>query len=253
LYRFEYPESLFLPLRSVAALVHTESTLKVIDIGCGTGLVTSSFVRAVPVLLESHLVDVDPEMLAVARSRFENKTYAKSFHCAPAESLPHPDESFDVVLIGSAWHWMKPEQSLREIERVLKPGGIVFIFEYQFPKALNQIELNDWIRIQFNTVWKPQTQVPRGTLKELTSVWRSHDQFSQCAALSLVSERMHDASELAGVIASQSRYQHYEQILPESEQLLERARLQKNLEDRMKPEICSFLYGYEGYVFKKRR
>ena len=237
----------------MVAPLMSESGLKLLDLGCGTGLVTSSFARALSIEIEAHLVDVDAERLAVARARLEKDHWVKSFSCSPAELIPHSDESFDVVLIGSAWHWMKAEQALCEIERVLKPGGVVFIFEYQFPKALNHGELNDWIRIQFNTVWKPQTQVPRGTLKELTASWRIHDQFSQRSALSLVGERTHDASELAGVIASQSRYQHYEQSLAEPEQLLERARLQKNLEDWMRSGICGFSYSYEGYLFKKRQ
>ena len=251
LYRFDYPDTLFAPLRSTIGPRLTEGPLRVLDLGCGTGLVTESFLRSAPKNAEYHLVDVDPQMLSEARERFAETAGVKSFLVAGAEKLPHSDRFFDLVLIGSAWHWMNPALAMQEIERVLKPGGAVFIFEYQFPKSVSNAGLNDWIRIQFNTEWKPETQVPRGSLKELTQCWRDHSCFSQVNQASFFSSREHQAAELAGVICSQSRYQHFEQRFSVDVQKTKRNELTEKLNQLLAGMPTQFSYFYEGYFFKK--
>lgn len=197
-------------------------------------------------------MDLDPEMLKEAEAQLGSYRGISSFKCAPSEKNPYQEEQFDLILIGSAWHWMDQQKTIREIERVLKPGGMVFIFEYQFPKCRDNPALNDWIRMKFNAEWKPATQTPRGSLKELTDCWRLHHQFSQNSLCSFVQQRNHTPKELAGVIASQSRYQHYEQSIPIQERTLIRQKLEVELAGLMRGEIGIFDYSYEGYLFKKR-
>ncbi len=227
--------------------------IRVLDLGCGTGLLTTSLMNALPFELQFSLVDVDAAMLAVARERLQSGGSVQSFDVAPAESLPHPDDSFDLVIIGSAWHWMRPEPSVNEVNRVLRSGGGVFICEYQFPKAVELSDLNEWIRVQFNQKWKPATQKPRGTLQVLTECWRQHPLFSQAGQWLQLHQRNHDASELVGVIASQSRYQHFESALIEVERWRAREELMLKLRSMMPAEWVKFQYSYEGRFFKKRR
>jgi ubiquinone/menaquinone biosynthesis C-methylase UbiE len=252
LYRFEYPVNLFHRLRSCLSPSLLHEKLKVLDLGCGTGLVTESFIKSYSAPSSFDLVDPDSSMLLQAKERFAHENSISSFHCSSAENVPFEDESFDLVLIGSAWHWMNPESALKEIERILKPNGFVFIFEYQFPKAPQRSDLNDWIRIQFNTHWKPTTQTPRGSLRELTECWRKNAQFSQVSSGTLLQSRLHHASELAGVIVSQSRYQHFVQNFSEHEKVKLREELEKDLNQFLKDELAKFEYSYEGFLFKKR-
>lgn len=249
MYRFEYPEFLFKSLRSIHAL---SNQIQVLDLGCGTGLVTESFLKFNPDHCSVHLLDPDAEMLKQAQIQLSSNPAIRSFVCASAEQTPFSQDQFDLILVGSAWHWMNQKSALLEMERVLKPGGMVFIFEYQFPKCINYSELNDWIRLKFNSHWKPTTQTPRGSLKELTECWRIHSEFSQWSSSLIVQERQHSSSELAGVIVSQSRYQHYEQTFHPSERMQLRIQLEQDLDVFLKGKSGNFTYSYEGYVFKKR-
>ncbi len=252
LYRFEYPETLFQSLRAPLSPALRDSQIRVLDLGCGTGLVTESFLKSYSAGGCFDLVDPDKEMLEQAKKHFANHLQVQSFQAASAEALPFDDQSFDLILVGSAWHWMKQEFAVGEIERVLKPQGLIYIFEYQFPKAIENSKLNDWIRLQFNSTWKAPSQTPRGSLKELTHCFRNHPQFSQGDSCLVAQEREHHASELAGVIISQSRYQHFEQSFPIIEKGTLRTQLESNLDSFLMGGSAKFSYSYEGFLFKKR-
>jgi ubiquinone/menaquinone biosynthesis C-methylase UbiE len=97
----------------------------VIDCCCGDGIL-------LPVLLERFArvagIDISDDMLAMARRR------VKSERCTivqgDIEALPFADAGFDVAVFrGSFHHLAKPRESLREVGRVLRPGGGVVLFE----------------------------------------------------------------------------------------------------------------------------
>ena len=89
---------------------------RVVDLGAGTGALSRLLVgRADEVVA----VEPDDRMRAVLS---ESVTGVRAV-AGRGESLPLPDASADAVLASSSWHWMDPVPTLREVGRVLVPGG----------------------------------------------------------------------------------------------------------------------------------
>lgn len=104
-------------------------TERVLDIGCGTGelerLIHERHPRATLVGL-----DVTPEMLAVAREKFQGVADV-TFSLGQAESLPCASEDFDVVVSCNMLHHVRSvETMLRECARVLRPRGRLIMIDW---------------------------------------------------------------------------------------------------------------------------
>ncbi len=100
---------------------------QVLDIACGTGLVSFGAARAVGP--QGHVlgIDLSDRMVDAAERRARDMRLSNcSFSRMDAESLALPDASFDVVLCALGLMYMPdPERAVREMRRVLRPGGRV--------------------------------------------------------------------------------------------------------------------------------
>jgi ubiquinone/menaquinone biosynthesis C-methylase UbiE len=111
-------DSVFRRMRKLRA---PEPGATVLDIGCGTGVITAA---AADLGLEAVGLDVVPEFVEAARERHPGA----SFEVGPSEQLPFPDESFDYVLLLSLLeHVQDWERTLAEAVRVLRPGGVMYL------------------------------------------------------------------------------------------------------------------------------
>src|ERR1700756_2212378 len=94
-----------------------DSSMRVLDLGCGSGLDLASW--GVTASDEVTGLDIDESRLAVARQRFPNRTYLHGV----GERLPFDDQSFDRVISAVALPYMDIPKALAEIHRILVPGG----------------------------------------------------------------------------------------------------------------------------------
>ncbi len=120
-YRKPYTEKLYELLFSLAP----QGQKKILDIACGTGKSTEPLVKDV---VEVFGCDHDPLMITEAQKQAEIKNLSIHYSVADVEHLPFADASFDVVTVGTAFHWFVNEKSATEIKRVLKDKGLLFVF-----------------------------------------------------------------------------------------------------------------------------
>lgn len=96
---------------------------RVLDVACGTGVIARLASEQVGDTGNVAGLDVNPGMLAVARSAMP-PDMSVEWHEASAEAMPLPDASFDVVLCQMGLQFMGDKAAaLREMWRVLAPGG----------------------------------------------------------------------------------------------------------------------------------
>jgi ubiquinone/menaquinone biosynthesis C-methylase UbiE len=116
---------------AVELLEELRDARRVLDVGCGPGQFTILLAEALP-LAEVSGIDLAPTMIEIARGHAARSLAAGRLHfeIADVARLPMVDASFDAVLSsGSIKHWPDPVAGLREIHRVLVPGGRAFIGE----------------------------------------------------------------------------------------------------------------------------
>lgn len=96
---------------------------RVLDVACGTGIVARLASREVGATGSVAGLDVNPAMLAVARSAAPTDA-AIEWHAADAAAMPLPDASVDAVLCQMGLQFMPDRRAaLREMRRLLRRGG----------------------------------------------------------------------------------------------------------------------------------
>lgn len=126
---------------------HLSAASRVLDLGCGRGGVMELFWRDVALA-----VGLDPDW----RSLHERRAPLPAA-CALGEALPFTDGAFDLVI--ALWvleHLPDPERVLREVRRVLSPGGV---FLFLTPNALHPLVWANRLSLAFPAIQR--ALVPR--------------------------------------------------------------------------------------------
>ena len=114
---------------------------RVLDVAGGTADLSSAFARRVGTNGQVWLTDINNAMLGVGRDRLLDEGVLAPVAQCDAEKLPFADNYFDIVTVAFGLRNMThKDQALREMRRVLRPGGRLLVLE-------------------FSKVWKPLEKV----------------------------------------------------------------------------------------------
>ena len=98
---------------------------RILELGCGTGLFWQENRHRLPFGTELTLTDISEGMLQSAHQSLEGVPFES--RVADAQSLPFPDASFDLVIANHMlYHVPDIDLPVREIRRVLRPGGFLY-------------------------------------------------------------------------------------------------------------------------------
>jgi demethylmenaquinone methyltransferase / 2-methoxy-6-polyprenyl-1,4-benzoquinol methylase len=128
--------------------------MRVLDVGCGPGLVTQC---ALDLVGPSGLViGLDPSSGMLHEAQ---KGPCRNFVRGVGEHLPFPDQSFDFLSMGYALrHVADLRRAFTEYHRVLKPGGIVLLLEISRPRSAAILMLSRfYIKTVLGTVFSAAT------------------------------------------------------------------------------------------------
>lgn len=111
--------------------------LRVLDFGCGVGNSIPPLRAAFP---HAELHGVDPSLESIRLAAIQHAGVAE-FAANDSTALPYPDGMFDLVQVACVFHHIPPAERkhwMREIKRVMRPGGELFVFEHN---VLNPLTL----------------------------------------------------------------------------------------------------------------
>jgi demethylmenaquinone methyltransferase / 2-methoxy-6-polyprenyl-1,4-benzoquinol methylase len=123
--------------RAMVGTLGVPPSARVLDVAAGTGLVTTAIVRRYGCRVVA--VDQSEEMLGRARLKLERDPRLAG--CveivrAEAEHLPFDDAAFDALTVGYLFRYVDDTAgTIRELARVVKPGGTVASLEFHVPSA----------------------------------------------------------------------------------------------------------------------
>ena len=108
----------------------------VLDLGCGTGTL-ALLVKSAHPAANVVGIDADPEVLEIARAKAALAGLEINLDRGLTYALPYPDSTFNRVLSSLVFHHLSrtdKERTLREVLRVLKPGGEFHLADWGFPQ-----------------------------------------------------------------------------------------------------------------------
>ena len=146
---------------------------RVLDVATGTGLVARELLRNGFAVVG---LDQSPQMLAEARRRLGEKIELVE---ASADALPFADESFDALSFTYLLRYVEdPAATLRELARVVRPGGIIAGLEFGLPERAWRLAWELHVRLGFRLAapalgpgWREVAEFLGGSIRDFNRRW----------------------------------------------------------------------------------
>jgi ubiquinone/menaquinone biosynthesis C-methylase UbiE len=128
-FRLGYPPVL---IAHVIEIVGLKTGDRVMDLGCGPGLLAIPFARAGMAVTA---VDPEPEMLAAAEAGARAAGATLDLRQGSSFDLPAGIGPFKLVTMGRAFHWMDRAETLAALDRIVTKEGAVALFDDDHPRT----------------------------------------------------------------------------------------------------------------------
>jgi ubiquinone/menaquinone biosynthesis C-methylase UbiE len=116
-----YPDKLF---EDIVTFSEIPTDGKILEIGCGTGQATIPFAQRG---YSIHCIELGENLAEIARKKLIPYPQAQ-VSIGAFEKLSLVDESFDLAISATAFHWIDPHIGYKKLARVLKPAGAIALF-----------------------------------------------------------------------------------------------------------------------------
>lgn len=107
---------------------------RILDVGCGTGILVPWLMRSCPGALLVEL-DFSPTMLAINRSKHDE--FNIEYCCHKIESAPFPTASFDAIICFNVLPHLDLDEALSATRRLLRPNGRIAVGHLMSSQELN--------------------------------------------------------------------------------------------------------------------
>jgi demethylmenaquinone methyltransferase/2-methoxy-6-polyprenyl-1,4-benzoquinol methylase len=176
--------------RALVSAIAPRDGEEILDVATGTGLVAAELLARADCTVVG--IDQSAEMLTRARRRFEGRDGARvELLLGEAESLPFADRRFDAVTVTYLLRYVDdPAATVRELARVLRPGGRIASLEFGVPPSplayaawrlytgvglptLGRLVSSEWARVGRFLGPSIRGFYQRHPLEQIVSYWRA--------------------------------------------------------------------------------
>lgn len=114
------------PVKTICKYLGTNPDIAV-DLGCGTGLSTLVWENVCKTVIG---IEPSDDMLSIAKQKQSDTVHFKK---AFSDDTGLPDNYADTVVCSQSFHWMNPTATLKEVNRILKSGGVFATIDCDWP------------------------------------------------------------------------------------------------------------------------
>ena len=178
--RSPYPPAFIAELAAACRLSRSD---RLLDLGTGPGLLALAFAPYVGSVVA---VDPEPEMLRLAEEAVRASGAAVELRQGRAETLGPDWGRFRAVTMGRSFHWMDRAETLRRLEAVVEPEGMLLLFNDKVADLPENAALQAW-----SAVVERYSADDRVRMERKSPEWQDHEVVLRDSPFSDVERRVH--------------------------------------------------------------